>query len=172
MKEKACNWDGNINQIPMVVSIERCNEMLQLPESACGEEYVYLGGEVEDFSWEVLIDEIQRTEYSLAIASGLISGVLDSIFVKEFSFESGSFWGKEKVEKFVMFAAKNVDIFLKGHKAYEGDDLVGAIRFLEKNFGLVSDLVKNDFGGGLQHHSRYFSSCECFWINLFSYCTI
>ena len=39
---------GNINQIPTGESIEQSDEMLNLLESAVGEEFECMGGEVED----------------------------------------------------------------------------------------------------------------------------
>lgn len=41
-------------------------------------------------------------------------------------------------------------------RGYKGEDLEGAIRYLEGNYGLASDSMTPDFGGGRQHHLRDF----------------
>lgn len=62
--------------------------------------------------------------------------------------QEGRDWSSEKINDVVLNIAKK--------NGYEGDDLQGAIRYLEK-FGAPSDSVYSDFGGALQHHLRDFA---------------
>lgn len=88
-------------------------------------------------------------DYTIAVASGIIAGIIDSVWVGEFSLDRANEWGTEKVNNFV------VDIAQK--QGYKGDDLPGAIRFLEEKYPIAADKATSDFGGGLQHHLRDFS---------------
>ena len=101
-----------------------------------------------------------KADYAFAIASGLCAGIVDSVFVGEFSLEKAHEWGSEKTEKFVVRIAKT--------QGYEGDDVKGAILFLAENkehsdssikqgFHLAADSNTPDFGGGTQHHLRDFA---------------
>ena len=80
-------------------------------------------------------------DYTVAVASGILCGMIDSFFVGEFSLknENGDWKSSEKIN------------------GYKGDDLQGAIKYLEDNFHIASDPNLNDFGGGLQHHLRDFA---------------
>ena len=44
-------------------------------------------------------------DYTIAIASGIIAGVIDSVFTGEFSLEKAHEWGSEKTEQFVLKVA-------------------------------------------------------------------
>lgn len=103
---------------------------------------------------EIDVDLARLTSYmdkidcSVAIACGVLTGMLDIFWVGEFSLERGKSWSSEKVNNFVKFLAKKT--------GYEDDDLQGAIRYLEK-YGTPSDSVTSDLGGGKQHHLRDFA---------------
>lgn len=106
--------------------------------------------------YEEAIAEVDRLtnhadgiDYKVAIGCGILTGVIDSVFVGEFSFDRVSSVGTEKVEKFVIKMAK-----MQGCK---GDNLIDAVKYLENSFPIVADKVYYDFGGGLQHHLRDFS---------------
>jgi len=105
---------------------------------------------IDELNHEIdrLTNHADGIDYMVAVGSGIIAGVVDSLWVGEFSFERGKKWGSEKVENFV----KNV----ANKKGYKGDDLKGATRYLEK-YGAPSDSVTAAFGGGLQHHLRDFA---------------
>jgi Zn-dependent protease with chaperone function len=101
-----------------------------------------------------------KADYAFAIASGLCAGIVDSVFVGEFSLENAHEWGSEKTESFVVKIAKT--------QGYEGDDVKGAILFLaekkehsdgsiKQGFHLAADSNTPDFGGGTQHHLRDFA---------------
>lgn len=97
---------------------------------------------------EKLSNHADALDYTIAVASGILCGLIDSFFVGEFSFEQGQEWGKEKVDNLVKATAKR--------QGYEGDDLAGAVRYME-NYGAPSDSVTATFGGGRQHHLRDFA---------------
>ena len=98
-----------------------------------------------------------RTDYALAVASGICAGIVDSIYTGEFSLENAHKWGKEKIDKFVVKVAR-----LQGYKK---DDLSGAIHYLAeekghkrgKGFHLAADSNMADFGWTKQHHLRDFA---------------
>lgn len=96
-----------------------------------------------------LTNHADGLDYMVAVASGIIAGVIDSVWVGEFSIDRANSWGDEKVNHFVVKVAQS--------RGYKGEDLEGAIRYLEGNYGLASDSMTPDFGGGRQHHLRDFS---------------
>ena len=96
-----------------------------------------------------LTNHADGLDYMVAVASGVISGLVDSLYVGEFSLSEGSKWGEDTINKFVKKIAKS--------QGYEGDELSGSVSFLEKKFPFAADKATSDFGGGLQHHLRDFS---------------
>lgn len=102
-----------------------------------------------DSKLDLLSSSADKFDYLLAIASGLICGMLDIIWVGGFDLASGRGLASEKVDIFV----KKIAELLSGKKF---DNLSDAVRFLEKSFPIPSDGNTPDFGGGLQHHLRDF----------------
>ncbi|GHT71289.1 hypothetical protein FACS1894110_24140 [Spirochaetia bacterium] len=96
-----------------------------------------------------LTNHADGLDYMVAVGSGILAGVVDSLWVGEFKFERGKAWSNKSVNDYVMKVAKS--------KGYKGDDLNGAIKHLENKFGAPSDSVTAQFGGGLQHHLRDFA---------------
>lgn len=96
-----------------------------------------------------LTNHADGIDYAIAVASGIISGLIDSFFVGELSLDSANEWGNQKVDNFVVKIAQS--------QGYDGNDLGGAVRHLEGKFPIAADKVTNDFGGGVQHHLRDFS---------------
>lgn len=82
----------------------------------------------------------------MAIGSGVLSGIVDSLWVGEFSFEQGKAWSNKTVNDFVMKVAKS--------KGYTGGRLDGAIKFLEDKFSLPSDSIwkGKDIGVSAKSH--------------------
>lgn len=105
--------------------------------------------EVVEVDWTDNVKKADRTDYLLAITSGATAGLIDSFFVGKFSLERANKWGSDKTDEFVNKVAR-----LKG---YKGDELPGAIAFMERKFPIPADSKTADFGGGLQHHLRDFS---------------
>ena len=98
---------------------------------------------------DLLSNQADKFDYLVSIASGLLCGGLDILWVGEFSLERGRTIASEKVEGFVKQTAK-----LLGCKK---DDLPSAVKFLEDMFPIPADGNTPDFGGGLQHHLRDFA---------------
>lgn len=98
---------------------------------------------------ELLSSQADTLDYLISVASGILCGMLDILWVGEFSLEYGREIGSDKVEAFVKKAAK-----LTG---CESDDLGASVKYLEKLFPIPSDGNTPDFGGGLQHHLRDFA---------------
>lgn len=94
-------------------------------------------------------NKADRADYALAVTSGILSSILDSLFVGEFSLERANQWGNEQAEILVVKVAK-----LQG---YTGTDPAKAVKYLEDMFPIAADKATSTFGGGLQHHLRDFS---------------
>lgn len=90
-----------------------------------------------------------KADYALAVTSGVLAGLVDSLFVGEFSLEYANQWGNQQAEKLVLKVAK--------YQGYGGTDLRQAIKHLEDQFPIAADKATAAFGGGLQHHLRDFS---------------
>lgn len=105
--------------------------------------------DVTESEWSEEVAKADRIDYLLAVASGSIAGIIDILFVGDFSIERANEWGEEQVNRFVVQIAK-----MSGCKA---NDLAGAIRFLEERYPITADKATPEFGGGLQHHLRDFS---------------
>ena len=103
---------------------------------------------VED-SWDANINKADKIDYLLAVASGTIAAAVDIFYTGEFSLVEGRQWGNDTINKFVKRMAK--------WNGYKGDDLSGAIKFMERSFPFAADKNTPTFGGGLQHHLRDFS---------------
>lgn len=102
-----------------------------------------------DSQIDLLSSQADTLDYLVAVASGILCGMLDVLWVGEFNLERGREIASDKVESFVKKAAK-----LTG---CESDDLGAAVKHLEKLFPIPSDGNTPDFGGGLQHHLRDFA---------------
>lgn len=100
-------------------------------------------------SWESGVDAADKLDYLIAASSGVISGLVDVLWVGDFSLDRASTWGRDQIDRFVIKVAQS--------EGYKGDDLAGAIRKLEENHPFAADGSADVFGGGLQHHLRDFS---------------
>lgn len=98
---------------------------------------------------DLLSAQADNLDYLVSVASGILCGMLDVLWVGEFSLEHGREIASDKIEDFVKKAAK-----LTG---CESDDLDSSVKHLEKLFPIPSDGNTPDFGGGLQHHLRDFA---------------
>lgn len=102
-----------------------------------------------DSQIKLLSSQADGLDYLLSIASGILCGTLDILWVGEFSLKRGRDFVSGQADEFVKKTAK-----LLGCK---DDDLSSAVKFLEKKFPIPSDGNTPDFGGGLQHHLRDFA---------------
>lgn len=99
---------------------------------------------------DMLSSQADRLDYIVAIASGIVCGMMDILWTGDFDLKRGREIASDKVDNFVKKTAK-----MLGCK--NSDDLSTAVKFLEKKFPLASDGNTPDFGGGLQHHLRDFA---------------
>ena len=99
-----------------------------------------------DISIDKLTNEADKLDYSVAVASGVLAGLIDSFFVGEIDLKECHEYGNSKVEDIVKKVGKN-------------DDIKKSIKNLEDKTKKVfpSDSNLNDFGGGRQHHLRDFA---------------
>ena len=99
-----------------------------------------------DITIDKLTNHADGLDYTVAVASGILTGLIDSFFVGKIDLKECHEYGNGKIEDIVKKVGKN-------------DDLEKAIKNLEektKNF-FPSDPNLNDFGGGRQHHLRDFA---------------
>ena len=150
------DWTGKTEELVISYDTNIYNT-LQIPEKTGSDEeraiYEFLKNDnlrdITAVNWDNKITKADKVDYLLAIASGMISGLLDIFYVGEFSLENASKWGSKEINKFVIKTAQ-----LNG---YKGEELADAIPFLERNYGLAADKATAIYGGGLQHHLRDFS---------------
>lgn len=98
---------------------------------------------------DLLSSQADKFDYLVSIGSGVLCGALDILWVGSFSLERGRSITSNEVDRFVTRTAKLL--------GYNGNDLEGAVKFLENKFPIPSDGNTPDFGGGLQHHLRDFA---------------
>lgn len=109
--------------------------------------------EAEIFDLEKEIDllssQADKWDCLVAVASGILCGMLDIVWVGDFSLENGRAFASDKIDDFVEKTA--------GILGFKGGELKDAVKFLEDMFPIPSDGNTPDFGGGLQHHLRDFA---------------
>ena len=95
---------------------------------------------------ERLTNNADTIDYIIAVSSGVIAALIDSLWVGEFSFERGKAWSNQKVNEVVMKVAKS--------QGYKGNRLKGAIDRLEETFEIPSDNVwkGSDIGVSAKSH--------------------
>lgn len=98
---------------------------------------------------ELLSSQADNFDYLVSIASGVLCGALDILWVGDFNLERGRAIASDEIDDFVKKTAKMLGC--------EDDDLKSCVKFLEKKFPIPSDGNTPDFGGGLQHHLRDFA---------------
>ncbi|MGE4507077.1 MAG: hypothetical protein AB7D16_00430 [Eubacteriaceae bacterium] len=98
---------------------------------------------------DLLSSQADNLDYLVSIGSGVLCGLLDILWVGEFSLERGRNIANDEIDNFVVKTAKLLGC--------ENDDIGKSVKFLEEKFPLASDGNTPDFGGGLQHHLRDFA---------------
>ena len=91
-----------------------------------------------------LTNHADAWDYGAAIVSGILTGLIDSFFVGAWDFKEGYDWASKKTEDLVINVGKMTKC--------EGKDLKETIRKLEEKFGMPTDCLTKDFGGGVYHH--------------------
>lgn len=82
---------------------------------------------------EQLTNHADNFDYAVAVASGVLCGLIDSFIVGEFDFKGAKAKSNRQVNDFILSFAKM--------QGYEGDRLDGAIAFLEKKFPVAQDNI-------------------------------
>lgn len=98
---------------------------------------------------KLLSSNADQLDYLVSVGSGILCGMLDILWVGEFSLERGRKISSDKVNGFVIKTAKILGC--------ESNELDPSVKFLEKMFPIPSDGNTSDFGGGLKHHLRDFA---------------
>lgn len=129
---------------PRRAEIMRGLENAEAKTDALGRRIAEINQELEKYT-----NTADKLDYTVAVASGVLCGLIDAVFVGEFSIENAQNWSNEKINDFVMKTAKK--------HGYSGNDLSGAVKSLEDKFGAPSDSVTSALGGGKQHHLRDFA---------------
>jgi len=102
-----------------------------------------------DNQLDLLSNKADKFDYLISVASGILCGMLDILWVGDFSLADGREIADNKIGGFVQKTAKMLGC--------KDDDVKAAVRFLEQQFPIPSDGNTPDFGGGLQHHLRDFA---------------
>ena len=140
-EENVCS-DEEVISAELTVSSDKPQEHSNL--GAINQSLQRVNSELEKYT-----NNADKIDYALAVGSGILCGIIDSIFVGEFSLDEANQWGNEQTSAFVLRVAKT--------QGYNGDSPTGAIKYLEDMFPIAADKATNQFGGGLQHHLRDFS---------------
>lgn len=102
-----------------------------------------------DSQINLLSSKADGLDYLVSVASGMLCGLLDILWVGDFNLARGRAIASDKIEGLVK---KTAEMF-----GCENHDLKACVKFLEKKFPIPSDGNISDFGGGLQHHLRDFA---------------
>lgn len=137
--EKINQWEGQLEDS----KIEYVSEQQQVASEIKSDFHI-----TSDFQ-PLSADKADKTDYIVAASCGVLTGLLDSFWIGEFSLSDAQDWGSSKTDAFVIKVAQ-----LRG---YGKSELEGAIRFLEKDATIPSDQLTQIWGGGLQHHFRDFA---------------
>lgn len=108
-----------------------------------------------NFEFDQEISKADELDCKVAAASGLLTAILDILWVEEFSLTDAREWGSEEVENFVIEVAKKKAGFVPREDNKEVI-LQKAILKLEKAFPIPADILSSKFGDGYFHHFRDF----------------
>ena len=119
-----------------------------------GEEAVQARLQANDVRLAALNKDIDRLtshadglDITVAVASGVLTGLIDSLWVGAFDFDANKGLSNRDVNKFVMNMAKS--------RGYEGERLDGAISALEGDFKIPSDNAWKDRDLGISARSHH-----------------
>lgn len=137
-------------------------EVIDNPEIVASTDY-----EQSLFEIDKVIDQLSahadNLDYFVAVASGILCGMLDILWTGNFDLLQGRTIADDQVRNFVEITAKVLGC--------GKDDLKSSVSFLESKFPIPEDGNTPEFGGGLQHHLRDFGHHPSFLGLLFSLLT-
>ena len=109
---------------------------------------------LEDFdsSKKYSKDYLEKSDYLIAISSGIIAGLIDVFYVGEMDLVNAKSIVSDRVKEFVISTAQKLS-----KKEFKEDDITSAVSWLEKHWPIPADGNTIDFGGGKQHHLRDFT---------------
>ena len=84
-----------------------------------------------DSQVDLLSSQADKYDYLVSVGSGILCGLLDILWVGEFSLERGQTIASDKVDEFVKKTAKMLGC--------KDNDLQSSVKFLEKKFPIPSD---------------------------------
>ena len=161
----------NISALKKEERLEIQYEIINIETSPNNELKKYIRNEIENITKKIsdnnlklqdyneqikkFTNQADALDYTVAISSGILAGIVDSFFVGNFSFKDGKAWSNHKVNDFVMNIAKK-----KGYNGQKKNGVVkfklnGAINFLEDEFKIPSDNIwsgKNININSKSHH--------------------
>lgn len=133
------SWEGQLDHIDMQYEFSSDGSEINISTPINSDEILSSDSEMKADKIDCLV----------AVSSGILTSVLDVLWVGEFSLRYAQDNGTEQINNIVIAIAKRMGCTM--------EDLKGCIRFLEKKYPMASDKLTNEFGGGLQHHLRDFS---------------
>lgn len=102
-----------------------------------------------DSKIDLLSSKADKYDYLVAAGSGMLSALLDILWVGKYSLMKAREFTSHEIDGFVQKAAK-----LAG---FEGDGLTAAVEYLEDAFHIPSDGNTHAFGGPNYHHLKDFA---------------
>ena len=94
-------------------------------------------------------NKLDKWDTAISVSSAVITVACDFFFVEDIDLKKAHEWGVKKTDEFVMSVSKKC--------GYQGDDISGAIKYLEDRYHMAGDDLTHEFGGGSAHHLRDFS---------------
>lgn len=112
-----------------------------------------------DISIDKLTNHADKLDYSIAIASGLLTGIIDILFVGKWDFASAKAWSNKEVhEQIINFAQQDPEYqaFIDRKRSVnEENRLNNAVEFLEKKYKLPGDSDWNFKGSSITSKSHH-----------------
>ena len=99
-----------------------------------------------------LTNHADGLDYSVAVASGIICGLIDSFFVGPFDFANAKKWSSKSINKYISDFAKK-----QGYRAKNGSKgkLKDKVAYLEKLYKSPTDSVWSGSGKGISTYSHH-----------------
>lgn len=106
---------------------------------------------ISDINYSInnLTNKADTMDYTIAVASGIITGLIDSFFVGKFDLINANKKSNKQVNDFILKYAK--------HKGYTGDSLNSAISFLEKKYPVGQDNIWKGANIGISAKDHHLS---------------
>ena len=150
--------DGDALPIQYAYTIKDPSHLIQDKPGDSAQSVPKIGyDDIIDVEFDEKVPRAERLDYSIAAASGLISGTLSVIWSQSLNLENAHNWGTEKCNDIVVEIARRQGWEKSKKLDSKADELKDAILYLEKKYPLASDSAMSDMGGPLQHHLRDFA---------------